>query len=83
MNAFEGCTSLTEVIVPDGIPNLSSGIARCPALERITISGRVEKLGGCEKRVFDQCYTIRGSYQSQSCVLGLHIINQRNHSDKC
>ncbi len=58
-NAFEGCTSLQEITIPEDITVISdSTFHHCSSLKRITIPECVEEIRGA----FEWCYELTDVY---------------------
>ena len=58
--AFEGCTSITSVVIPDGVTEIQdNAFYGCTSLETVTISSSVTLLRNC---AFCDCPNLRAVY---------------------
>ena len=67
-NAFQGCSNLTSVVIPNKVTNIGDmAFYNCKSLKNLIVSDSVESIG---YRAFDFCYSIQYNQYDNALYLG-------------
>ena len=56
INAFSGCTALTDIVIPEGVKTLRGAFCDCTSLERVEILAEISNI---DSTTFLRCYNLK------------------------